>query len=486
MKAGFHEGDITPAVGMEWPGGYGKNYIKWIRAPLKVRAAVIDDGAERVALVGIDSLAVQSDRAVRDIRRAVEERTGIPGDHILVAASHTHTGGPFFGFEPRDYADAPDLVKELLGRHTTIADPAYCEHVKKQIVTAICEADGKREEALLSVGSGVEDKVAFNRRFMMDFGRAVTHPGKGNPGILEPAGPTDPEVGVVAAWRPSGELLGCIVNFACHGTTLGDGVSPDWIGFMEKTIKGAMRRDAVTVFLNGACGDITQVDNRSPGEVEAGEKYARLVGCRVGAEAIKVLVSAQTGELVPVAAATKVLRLKRRPPGAERLAKCLAITKAGLAGGEKTTDWTFAKEIVILDYLVKKAPEIPVEVQAIQVGPAVFLANPAEYFCRLGLDIKRESPFPYTFVVELANGCVGYVPTEEAFGPTGGGYETVLTSYSNLQKEAGRLIAEAGIELASQLEPGAAPEPAKAPPPPPGADPREMVWDYGIRGPELE
>ena len=96
-----------------------------------------------------------------------------------------------------------------------------------------------------------------------------------------------------------------------------------------------------------------------------------------------------------------------------------------------------------------------------------------------GLDIKQGSQFPFTFPVELANGIVGYVPTEEAMSPGGGGYETRLTSYSNLEVTAGRAMANVGIELANQMTPSPIPSP---PPAPPFRGP----WDYGNRPPELQ
>jgi neutral ceramidase len=478
VRTGFAELDITPEIGMEQPGGYGKSFHKSFHDPCKVRAVVFDDGKKRAAIVGIDALMVSRSLVVA-ARNQIQAKCGIPYESILIGASHSHSSGPTGMVQPGEYDHADPLVKSLAYEKSSCADPKYLELVERKLVDVVCQADKLRGESLLGVGIGIEDKVAFNRRFRMKNGITYSHPRQGNPEIIEPAGPTDPEVGVIGVWDKQGKCIGCVVNYACHATTSPGGISANWIYYMEQTIRGAMGPDCIVVFLAGASGDVTQVDNLNPYLNLSGEDWARFVGGRVGAEAVKVLLSMPRGIMSPVDVRIKVMEINRRRPDPGRVRECYELTKQT---PEKvgSTVWTFAKEIVLLDALIQKEPAVQVEVQAIQVGPAVFVTNPAEFFCQLGLDIKHQSPFKFTFPVSLANGCVGYVPTEEAFGPHGGGYETRLTSYSNLEIQAGSKIVEAGLVLARQLKPGAVPEFSKAP------VFSGSPWEYGNVKPELK
>jgi len=477
MKAGFAERDITPESGMERPGGYGKAYHNGnIHDSCKIRASVFDDGQTRVALIGIDTLAVLRP-LVQNVRAKIEQACDIPPSAVLVGASHSHSAGPLSMVQPGQYDHASSLVRHLAYDVSSCADPRYIERVESELVAAVVEANDARVDVKCGVGSGCEDMAAYNRRFRMKNGITCTHPGKCNPDIVEPAGPIDPEVGVIGVWDAEGKLTGCVVNFACHGTTGPGGTSADWIYYLERVIRGVMGEQAIVVFLNGACGDVTQVDNESPYATDFGERSARYVGGRVGAEAVKVLFSTEPGELMPVAACTRILPIHRRKPSPERLQRAVELVKRDPAEVD-STEWTFAKETVLLSALIEKEPVADVEVQAIQIGPAVFLANPAEFFCQYGLDLKAGSQFPFTFPVELANDCVGYVPTEEAMGEHGGGYETRLTAYSNLEVNAGRHIVNALLDLTGELSPGQVPMPPKV-------QLSKARWTYGNVPPEL-
>ncbi|MFO1486192.1 MAG: hypothetical protein U1F71_22715 [Verrucomicrobiaceae bacterium] len=477
IKAGFAERDITPDIGMEQPGGYGKSFHKSFHDPCKVRAAVFDDGKKTAAVVGLDSLVVPR-QVVLDARAQIEKATGITGDAVLICASHSHSSGPVGMVMPGEYDAASDLVKKLAYEESSCADAGYLLRLTHEIVAGVVAANQNKVPVQLGFGFGHEDKVAFNRRLRMKNGQSWSHPGSGNPDILEYAGPIDPQVGVIGAWDLQGQLVGVVVNYACHATTNPGGISANWIQYLEKTIQGGLDTHAPVVFMQGACGDVTQVDNLSPYQRPKPEDWSRFVGGRIGAEAVRMLLSMPKVAAAPIDTRQEVLKIKRRPPSPQRVEKAVTVVSQPKPAGD-TSEWLFAKEIVMLDFLNKTTPVVDCEVQCIKVGPACFVSNPAEYFVQYGLDIKKGSQHAFTFPCELSNGIVGYVPTEEAFGPHGGGYETRLTAYSNLEITAGTQMANKGIELANQMTAEPKPEPPKAPP-------FSKPWTYGNVPPELE
>lgn len=478
ILAAFADADISPEIGMEKPGNYGKAYHKVFHDPCKVRISAFQSGTKKALVIGFDALAIYQPW-VDEIKEGIATKHAIAKDEIMISASHSHSSGPTAMVMPGQYDHAPDFIQELAYHKSSCADPKYLESTKRITINTALQALENLEEVQVGAGSGKEEKVAFNRRFFMKNGRSYTHPGQQNPEISKVAGPIDPEVGVIGAWNEDGKCIGCIVNFACHSTTNPNGISANWVYYMEQTIKGAMGQDCVVVFLQGASGDVTQVDNRNPYKHRSGEEWARFVGANVGAEAVKTLLSIPRGSTFFIATSRDFIEIKRRMPSPEKVKKSLKLVKQSPEKVGKTA-WVFAKESVMLDSYGKQKPTHKVEIQAIQLGPVVLISNPAEFFCELGLSIKKESQFPLTFPVSMANDCVGYVPTLEAFSEnTGGGYETRLTSYSNLDITAGNQIVDKSLKIIASLSPGPMPTFQKAP------TFNGAPWTYGNVPPEI-
>jgi hypothetical protein len=90
---------------------------------------------------------------------------------------------------------------------------------------------------------------------------------------------------------------------------------------------------------------------------------------------------------------------------------------------------------------------LPVELQGLRVGDAVFVAVPAEVFVEIGLQIKQRAPHR-TFIVGIANGYIGYLTTAAAHAV--GGYEVVS---SKVAPEAEAVLIEQIFALEKDLFP---------------------------------
>ncbi|MCX7643386.1 MAG: neutral/alkaline non-lysosomal ceramidase N-terminal domain-containing protein, partial [Armatimonadetes bacterium] len=453
MRVGFAQMDITPPIGSVIPGDFRKRISTGVHDPLHATACVISNEQVTVAIVSVDALSVKG-AIVESARKLAQSRCEIPTQNILIAATHTHSGGPI--------ANAFECE----------ADENYCAFVAEKIAEAIFKAWENRDEAQVGIAVGHENRVAFNRRFVMKNGRHQTHPGKGNPDIVRPAGPTDPDVGVIAFKGKNGEMLGFIVNFACHCTVMGGTeFSADYPFYLAETLRKEFGKQCLTVFLQGASGDVTQVANTLLREPEFGEKWAWKIGTRLGGEVIKTVAVMDFVDSAPFQVSRSNVRLSRRQVPEKMLEEAKRILSAN---GVPDVERIYAREIVLLAEEVKRQPFVEAEVQAIAIGRSAIVAIPGELFCQFGLDIKRGSPFPTTFVVTCANGMVGYLPTQEAF--RGGGYEVRLARSSQLMPDAGDQLVGEALQLLQSFWVPPSPHPAQV---------KTPAWDVGASPPEL-
>jgi len=426
LHVGFAETDITPKPGAQSPGGMQARRLNEVHDPLKTVAMVIKGDAATIALVGVDSVFI-SEQATARARETIARAAKIAGSHVLIGASHTHGGGPV----------ATCFESE--------ADPEYVDLVADRVAEAVSSAYHSLHAAELGDGIGHEPSISFNRRFLMRDGRQATHPGKGNPDIVKPAGPIDPDVGVLAARAPGGELLGLFVNFACHLTVRGgNGFTADYVSDLRATLRRQYKNPQLPVgFLLGAAGDVTQVDNLRPGR-EFGDDWAALFGLALGAEVAQsvarliwrkdaVLQGVQTTVPIPIREARDV---------------ALETPALGLGSGS-VAEKIYARERELVAEERARRPVIPCEVQAIRIGDLGIVTNGAEFFCQLGLDIKAVSPFARTWVVSLANQWIGYVATPSAY--YAGGYEPRTARSAKMAPWAGQSLVEGSLAALKQV-----------------------------------
>src|SRR5262249_58400770 len=122
-------------------------------------ACIVHDGATPVALVGTDTLIIARE-TVEAARRQIQKDTKIPGDNVLIGASHTHSGGPCgIGWGRDENAD-------------------YLDKLTKGIVAAVTQAWNSLHTAEIGIGVGKETTVSFHRRVFMRRGRVIKHSGK--------------------------------------------------------------------------------------------------------------------------------------------------------------------------------------------------------------------------------------------------------------------------------------------------------------------
>jgi len=441
LKAGAACLDITPPLGTAMAGYRRTRYAKGIHDPLCAKALVLDDGRRQVALVALDLICISKEHVDR-ARKFIEERCGIPPEHVTCWATHIHTG-------PVTHEDMP----------AGDPDEEYMALLPRKIADSVQVAQGNLREARWGVGLGRQEGLSFNRRAA----RRGRHLPPGTNELLQllregvvPQGPeigleeweekasvVDPEVGVLYFEGTDGSPIATLVNFALHCDTVGGELfSAGYPYYLSRVLKRAKGEDMVVLFANGPCGDINHVDRRKP---RKGFGEAERIGTILGGEALKVLANMEMRSSISLRASSRGLVLPRKTISKEEIKAAKNALKR-VPSDQDRREKFYAEDLL---HLAGTEEEIGTEVQVVALGDAALVGLPGEVFVELGLEIKRRSPFGRTFVVELADDYVGYVPTREAFRE--GGYEVMTARTSKLAPGAGETMVEAALELLGRL-----------------------------------
>lgn len=409
LSAGIAQIDITPEVGTKLAGSLWPRISKGVHDPLYAKALVVESAGKQLAMVALDLVSLERGEGDQAVALA-SDATGIPPDHIVWAATHTHTG-PY--------------TRKRQSEHLNMA---WFEKLPGLMAQAVAEAQAKLRPARLSRLRTFHFTMCHNRRLAFKDGRHVNTWLLGNDcGVqsVGSAGPIDPEIGMLALDDSDGKLMALLFTFALHtNANFGPCFSADYPATVAKRVRERFGDQAATIYLPGCCGNINQC-------VPAGTERRDIVVGDLLADAMIPAIEKRKplpGPFALNAAKREIIAPYRDlwMDMEERLAKTMyppkscdyfrEAQKALQAEGKTQTD-------TIL--------------QAWHIGDTGFLSLPGEVFVEWGIKIKQDSPFPWTFPVELGADSLGYLVTPDAY--EAGGYESLLSQ--------GTMIDVAGVEL---------------------------------------
>ncbi len=456
LRAGAAQVDLTPRVGIHLAGTVNTyRPAAFVLDPLYAKALFLESHLpgkpkRTIGIVALD-LVIVTDEYVRAIRSFVAEKFGLDPNAVLVHAVQNHTGPALGHFMLRDEEESiPAEWSWLRG-----GDERYHSYALKRIYQAIDEAYANLGPVALGVGSGIEGRVAFNRRMVMRDG-SVAMPGGGSrldvrSRYLE--GPIDPELGVLVLRDDSLRFAAMLLSYTCHPVNVFPKsiISADWPGALADELRRTYGTGCVPLILNGACGNVNPWDPFDPNY----ERDHRRMGAILAGTARKVVETLPFTDAVELDWHSEHLSLSLRRPDPAELARardllqeCPTPTWADDQRRQVDPNWVYAKALVEHEALVERGVTWDYEIQVLRIGPAALVGLPGEPFVEGGLRIKLASPTFPTYVVHNTN-YAAYVPTREAFER--GGYETKTGLISKFEPEALDRIVDAATRVLREM-----------------------------------
>ena len=261
-------------------------------------------------------------------------------------------------------------------------DPNYLQLLALRIADAVQQGVTNLVPARIGWGVGKDDRQVFNRRWKMKpgtipadpFGRTTDqvkmNPPVASPNLIEPAGPVDPEVSVVAVQSSDGRPLALLSNYSLHyvGGVGRNHVSADYFGDFALRVEVLLQAERfdppfVAMMTNGTSGDINNVNFRAPRRPAPPYEQIRLVAADLAQEASRVAQAIGYHDRAPLNARATDLMLGVRLPSPEEVARAEALVGQAKGSDLKTVEEVYARETLLLS---KYPREVPVTVQTLR------------------------------------------------------------------------------------------------------------------------
>ncbi len=410
--------DVTPPIGFPL-GGYmlRTGVSTGTLDPILARLLLLTSGDDALLLISLDWVHIDG-RWSRGVRRSIETETGISGDRIIITATHTHSGPAVF----RSFNTVVD------------GEPAYLTGVSERIVEKAGTLMAAARDVTALFGSSKVTGIGAHRN---------------DPGLT-----VDDELSVLTLRGTDTAAVGRAIAYGCHPTLLGPDnllFSADWVGRGLAALD--RQRGGVSVFINGAAGDVSTRFTREGKGVQELAKYAALFSeAGVRAEAGAVALSGAGIEVTTADVPVRYRELPDRDEAQKSLSEAeeaiAAAASAGASPGEIRRLESVREGAVVslffahrggLDALFGERT-MTATVTLVRIGAVRMIFIPGEVMSESAISLKAEAGYGLV-VCGYANDYFGYL------SGGGGDYESSMTllspdSVEGILRAARRLIAE--------------------------------------------
>jgi hypothetical protein len=250
-------------------------------------------------------------------------------------------------------------------------------------------------------------------------------------------GPFDPELPVLAFRDSANKVRALIFNHSTHtiGTVQPGKRSPGFYGLAAQELEAQL--GGIVSFIEGASGSTHNLAIRPP---DAKDRIRNAVS--------DALAKAQARPVEKLAAIKRPFsfRVRKFDEAAEDAAVASYCQKRAATRADSTIE-VFRK--MRKELAPQQGETRTTWLQVMRIGDVAIVGVPAEFFTKLGLDIKNRSPFRQTYIAELANDWIGYVPDADAFKL--GGYQVWTGFHSYVESGTGERIVDEAVAMLREL-----------------------------------